>query len=71
MASIISNTKDVNFILLEDEQDPNFEKYKNIFEKSKIIEYYIKDSYTNYSISIKDFDTLLYENLSYYNNETL
>ena len=68
MASIILNTKDVNFILLEDEQDPNFEKYKNIFEKSKIIEYYIKDSYTNYSISIKDFDTLLYENLSYYNN---
>ena len=68
MASIILNTKDVNFILLEDEHDLNFEKYKNIFEKSKIIEYYIKDSYTNYSISIKDFDTLLYENLSYYNN---
>jgi len=58
----------IEFILLEDEQDPNFEKYKDIFEKSKIIEDYIKDSYTNYGISIKDFDTLLYENLSYYNN---
>ncbi len=68
MTSIISNTKDITFILLEDEQDLNFEKYKDIFEKSKIIEDYIKDSYTNYSISIKDFDTLLYENLTYYNN---
>jgi hypothetical protein len=68
MASTISNIEDVEFILLEDEQVPNFEKYKDIFEKSKIIEYYIKDSYTNYSISVKDFDTLLYENLSYYNN---
>ena len=68
MASTISNIEDVEFILLEDEQAPNFEKYKDIFEKSKIIEYYIKDSYTNYSISVKDFDTLLYENLSYYNN---
>ena len=68
MASTISNTKDVEFVLLEDEEDSNFEKYKDIFEKSKIIEDYIKDSYTNYGISIKDFDTLLYENLSYYNN---
>ena len=68
MASRISNIEDVEFILLEDEQDLNFEKYKDIFKKSKIIEDYIKDSYTNYSISIKDFDTLLYENLSYYNN---
>ena len=68
MASTISNIEDVEFILLEDEQDPNFKKYKDIFVKSKIIEDYIKDSYTNYSISIKDFDTLLYENLSYYNN---
>ena len=68
MASIISNTEDVEFVLLEDEQDPNFEKYKDIFDKSKIIEDYIKNSYTNYSISIKEFDTLLYEYLSYYNN---
>jgi hypothetical protein len=68
MASRISNIEDVEFILLEDEQDSNFEKYKDIFEKSKIIEDYIKDSYTNYGISIKEFDTLLYENLSYYNN---
>ena len=58
----------IEFILLEDEQDPNFEKYKDIFENSKIIEDYIKNSYTNYGISIKDFDTLLYEYLSYYNN---
>ena len=63
MASIILNTEDVAFVLLEDEQDPNFEKYKDIFENSKIIEDYIKNSYTNYGISIKDFDTLLYENL--------
>lgn len=35
MASIILNTKDVNFILLEDEHDLNFEKYKNIFENQK------------------------------------
>ena len=68
MASRISNIEDVEFILLEDEQDPNFKKYKDIFEKSKIIEDYIKNSYTNYSISIKEFDTLLYEYLSYYNN---
>ena len=68
MASIISNTEDVEFVLLEDEQDPNFEKYKDIFENSKIIEDYIKNSYTNYGISIKEFDTLLYEYLSYYNN---
>jgi hypothetical protein len=68
MASRISNIEDVEFILLEDEKDPNFEKYKDIFVKSKIIEDYIKDSYTNYGISIKEFDTLLYENLSYYNN---
>jgi len=58
----------IEFILLEDEQDPNFEKYKDIFENSKIIEDYIKNSYTNYSISIKEFDILLYEYLSYYNN---
>ena len=42
MASTISNTKDVEFVLLEDEEDSNFEKYKDIFEKSKIIEDYIK-----------------------------
>lgn len=58
----------IEFVLLEDDEDPNFEKYKDIFEKSKIIEEYIKKSYTNYSISIKEFDSLLYENLSYYNN---
>ena len=65
--SILSNTNsDVEFILLEDEKDPNFEKYKDIFENSKIKEEHIKESYSNYSISVKDFDSLLYEYLSNY-----
>jgi hypothetical protein len=67
--SLLSNISDsIDFILLEEEQDPNFEKYKDIFEKSKILEEYITNSYTNYIISIKDFDTLLYEYLSQCSN---
>lgn len=68
MTSRISNIRDIEFILLEDEEDPNFEKYKDIFEKSKIREEHIKETYNNYSISIKNFDELLYEYLSHYNN---
>lgn len=68
MSSRITNISDIEFILLEDEEDPNFEKYKDIFEKSKIREEHIKETYNNYSISIKNFDELLYEYLSHYNN---
>jgi hypothetical protein len=62
--SLISDN--VEFVLIEDEQDPIFEKYKNMFEKSKLIEESIKESYNNYSINIKEFDTLLYDNLEIY-----
>ena len=63
---LLNTNSDVEFILLEDEQDTNFEKYKDIFENSKIKEEHIKESYSKYSISVKDFDSLLYEYLSNY-----
>ena len=68
---------EIEFVLLEDEEVPNYEKYKDMFENSKIIEETTESKENNkksnyyYSISIKDFDILLYEYLAKYSNNKI
>ena len=47
------------YILLEDETNPNFDEYNNIFKKSQKIE----ETQIIYKISIIDFDKILYDSL--------